>query len=72
MLGRVPEEVREKILDDPDLKGADSHRWETHLVHHLNKYKLEKEKKKDDLEELEEQLLRFNLLRNELFHSMHF
>lgn len=56
MLEGVSEEVRKKILDDPDLVGADSHRWEKHLVHYLDKYTQEKDKKKGDLEELEEQL----------------
>lgn len=46
VLEGVPEQVREKFLDDPDLEGADAHRWERHLVHHLDKYKQIKDKKR--------------------------
>lgn len=61
VLEGVPEQVREKFLDDPDLEGVDAHRWERHLVHHLDKYKQIKDKKKGELEELQEQLLKLNL-----------
>ncbi|XP_019202026.1 uncharacterized protein LOC109195047 [Oreochromis niloticus] len=61
VLEGIPEKVREKILDVPDLEGADTHRWERHLVHYLDKYKQGEDKKKGELEEIQEQLLKLNL-----------
>lgn len=61
VLEGIPEKVREKMFDDSDLMGADAHRWEKHLVHYLEKHKQGKDKKKGDLEELQEQLLKLIL-----------
>lgn len=52
VLEGVPEKVKDKMMENPDLAGAESHLWERHLVHHLQLEKDKEGKKSKDKEQL--------------------
>ncbi|CAI5677951.1 unnamed protein product, partial [Oreochromis niloticus] len=67
VLKGVPEQVRAAMLDNPDMEGAESHVWEKHLVHRLQKAYDEAMTKDEDTDKMKEQLLKLQL--GELTHG---
>lgn len=61
VLKGVPEQVRSAMLDNPDMEGAESHVWEKHLVHRLQKAYDEAMSKDEDTDKMKEQLLKLQL-----------
>lgn len=61
VLKGVLEQVRAAMVDNPDMEGAESHVWEKHLVHRLQKAYSEAISKHEDTDKMKEQLLRFQL-----------
>ncbi|KAL4000625.1 nuclear receptor co-repressor 2 [Sarotherodon galilaeus] len=61
VLKGVPEQVRVAMLDNPDMEGAESHVWEKHLVHRLQKAHDDALAKNEDTDNMKEQLLKLQL-----------
>ncbi|XP_039895468.1 uncharacterized protein LOC120738356 isoform X1 [Simochromis diagramma] len=61
VLKGVPEQVRVAMTDNPDMEGAESHVWEKHLVHRLQKAHDEVMAKSEDTDNMKEQLLKLQL-----------
>lgn len=61
VLEGVPETVRTAILNSPDLPGAESHIWDRHVVHHLQRATEEVQKEDSELKQLQAQLLKLQV-----------
>ena len=61
VLEGLPEKIKEAMMANPDLPGSESHVWERHIVHHLQRAKDEETEKDKQIQELRENLLRLQL-----------
>lgn len=61
VLKGVPVAVKKKMSENPDLPGSDSAVWERHLVHHLQGENDIADKEKQEIQDLQTQLLKLQL-----------
>ncbi len=61
VLEGVPQTVKEAMKNNPDMAGCNTTRWEKHLIHRLTQVQDKTQLEKDQLKDLQTQLLRLQL-----------
>ncbi|XP_039981909.1 uncharacterized protein LOC120789317 [Xiphias gladius] len=61
VLKGVPDTAQQKMRDNPDMLGCESHVWEKHLIHYLTAAQDKNQQDQDELQDLKAQLLKLQL-----------